>query len=155
MDKMLTRTLAPNVLLEFFNSAGHPSTKVLGHLVGVMRQIHQMESIYDGTFVLILILPPPSDRMSQEEYFNHKKEFGKTVSLAKFLGDVFCIAVAPLVIHEVPIGFETWVQRNRSWNREAIFGADRMVTREFHVRVAKEIQRILDAMDRVPGPRDF
>jgi hypothetical protein len=155
MDKMPTRTLAPNVLLEFFNSAAHPSTKVLGHLVGIMRQIHQMESIYDGTFVLILVLSPPSDRMSQEEYFNYKKEFGKTVSLAKFLGEVFCIAVAPLVVHEVPIEFETWVQRNRSWNREPIFGADRTLTREFHVRVAKEIQRILNAMDRVPGPRDL
>jgi hypothetical protein len=140
-DKAPTVQGAPSLYVEFFPSTYHQGEKLINHLIGFMRVIDQLQKRYEGTIVMVLLPVPPHHSCSNEEFLHHKLEFQRLVRLALFLGDVFCIAVAPIIVQEIPKRGGVWAQHNPKWRREEIFGGrdGKAPTREFQRRIKQEL----------------
>jgi hypothetical protein len=88
----------------------------------------------------------------------HKRYFHRQVEVAKYLGEVFCIAVAPVLLQEVPLDDGHWTHHASHWNYEEIYGGRRnqqTLTREFQSRMHTELSRIRDVVEKVRAKFKF
>jgi hypothetical protein len=142
----------PTLLVEFFHSSEHFRLHTTNHLIGFMREIGEKQELYEGVIVLVLVPTPPEFCWSYERYIEHKRYFLRQVEVAKYLGEVFCIAVAPVLIQEVPLDDGPWAHHANHWNYEEIDGGrkkQQTLTREFQARMHTELCRIRDVVEKV------
>jgi hypothetical protein len=140
------------LLVEFFHSSEHFRLHTINHLIGFMREIGEKQELYEGVIVLVLVPTPPVFSWSKERYIEHKRYFHRQVEVAKYLGEVFCIAVAPVLLQEVPLDDGHWAHHASHWNYEEIYGGRRKqqtLTREFQSRMYTELCRIRDVVEKV------
>jgi hypothetical protein len=114
----------------------------MNHLIGFMKEILDKQENCEGIIVMVLVPTPPEFNWSYEKYIEHKQDFLRQVELAKYLVEVFCIAVAPLHIQEIPLGNGQWAHHATHWNYEEIYRGRRKhqtLTREFQARMRNSV----------------